>query len=78
MVDDQPDERLSRIVRGWGVPQIVGSPHLAETLAEAGIAGALAVICVLPDDLQTLETALLTRDLRPDARDPNAQVRWPR
>src|SRR5690242_3481116 len=68
VVDDQPDQRLTRIVAGWGVPQIVGGAHLAETLAEAGIAGALAVICVLPDDLQTLETALLARDLRPDVR----------
>ena len=68
VVDDRPDPRLSRIVHGWGVPQIVGGPRLAETLAEAGLAGALAVICVLPDDLQTLETALLARDLRPDVR----------
>jgi Trk K+ transport system NAD-binding subunit len=68
VVDDEPDTRLTRIVRGWGVPHVLGAPHLAETLAEAGVAGALAVICALPDDLQTLETALLARDLRPDVR----------
>jgi Trk K+ transport system NAD-binding subunit len=68
VVDDQPDARLTRIVRGWGVAQVVGGPHLAETLTKAGIGGALAVICVLADDLQTLEAALLARSLRPDAR----------
>jgi Trk K+ transport system NAD-binding subunit len=37
-------------------------------LTEAGLAGATAVICVLENDLQTLETALLTRELRADVR----------
>lgn len=68
VIDDRPDARLTRIVRGWGVPHLVGSPQLAETLAEAGVAGALAVICALADDLQTLETALLARELRADLR----------
>ena len=35
---------------------------------EAGLAGAVAVICALEDDLLTLETALLTRELRADVR----------
>ena len=68
VVDDRPDVRLTRVVRGWGVPHLVGSPQLADTLAEAGLAGALAVICALADDLQTLETALLARELRADLR----------
>jgi hypothetical protein len=31
------------------------------------VPGAAAVICVLEDNLQTLETALLTRELRADS-----------
>jgi Trk K+ transport system NAD-binding subunit len=68
VVDDQPDPRFGRIVRGWGVPQIAGSPSLRETLTSAGLAGAAAVVCVPGDDLQALETALLARELRPDVR----------
>jgi Trk K+ transport system NAD-binding subunit len=68
VVDDDPDVRLHRLLRGWGVPHVTGSPRSADTLAEAGLAGAAAVICAQEDDLQTLETALLTRELRADVR----------
>jgi Trk K+ transport system NAD-binding subunit len=68
VVEDDADPRLVRVVRGWGVPVVVGSPRLQETLDEAGLAGAVAVICVLADDLHTLEAALLMRELRPEVR----------
>jgi Trk K+ transport system NAD-binding subunit len=68
VVDDDPDVRLIRELTGWGVPLVAGSPRAAATLAEAGLAGAAAVICVLEDDLHTLETVLLTRELRADVR----------
>ena len=68
VVDDNPDLRLIRSLIGWGVPHIAGSSRSAETLAEAGLPGAAAVVCTLEDDLQTLETALLTRELRADVR----------
>jgi Trk K+ transport system NAD-binding subunit len=68
VVEDNADSRLVRVVQGWGVPVVVGSPRLIETLDEAGLAGAVAVICVLADDLHTIEAALLTRDNRPDIR----------
>jgi Trk K+ transport system NAD-binding subunit len=68
VVDDQPDPRYARIIRGWGLPHIVGSSVLADTLSGAGLAGAAAVVCVQSDDLHTLETALLARELRADAR----------
>jgi Trk K+ transport system NAD-binding subunit len=68
VVDDNPDLRLIRSLIGWGVPHIAGSSRSAETLAEAGLPGAAAVICAMEDDLQTLETALLTRELRADVR----------
>jgi Trk K+ transport system NAD-binding subunit len=68
VVDDNPDLRLARSLIGWGIPHVVGSPRAAGTLAEAGLAGAEAVICALEDDLGTLEAALLTRELRADVR----------
>jgi Trk K+ transport system NAD-binding subunit len=68
VVDDQPDPALARQLAGWGVPHLPASSRTATMLMEAGLAGAAAVICVLEDDLQTLETALLTRELRADVR----------
>jgi Trk K+ transport system NAD-binding subunit len=68
VIDDDPGSRLARTLIGWGIPHIAGSPRSAETLAEAGLAGAEAVICAQEDDLPTLETALLTRELRADVR----------
>ena len=68
VIDDNPDLRLARALIGWGVPHIPGSPRNPEVLAAAGLAGAAAVICALEDDLRTLETALLTRELRADVR----------
>jgi Trk K+ transport system NAD-binding subunit len=68
VVDDHPDPGLARQLHGWGVPHLPGSSRSAATLGEAGLAGAAAVVCVLEDDLRTLETALLTRELRADVR----------
>jgi len=68
VIDDHPDPRLARNLTGWGIPHIAGSSRSAEVLAEAGLAGAEAVICAQEDDLRTLETALLTRELRAGVR----------
>jgi len=68
VIDDDPDPRLARILLAWGVPHVAGSSRTAETLTSAGLAGATAVVCVQHDDLCTLETALLTRQLREDVR----------
>ncbi len=68
VVDDNPDVRLARVLIGWGIPHIAGSSRAAQTLAEAGLAGAMAVVCAEEDDMHTLETALLTRELRGDVR----------
>nr|BFE76135.1 hypothetical protein GCM10020092_094360 [Actinoplanes digitatis] len=35
VVEDDADPRLVRVVRGWGVPVVIGSPRLVETLDEA-------------------------------------------
>ena len=68
VVDDHPDPALARQLAGWGVPHLAASSRTAATLTDAGLAGAIAVICALEDDLHTLETALLTRELRADVR----------
>jgi Trk K+ transport system NAD-binding subunit len=68
VLDDDPDPRLARILLSWGVPRIAGSARAAESLTGAGLAGAAAVVCVQHDDLYTLETALLIRQLRPEVR----------
>jgi Trk K+ transport system NAD-binding subunit len=69
VVDDEPDERLAQVVRGWGIPHIPrGSHHLTDPLYAAGILGASAVVCAESSDLRTLETVLLIRDLRPEVR----------
>ncbi len=68
VLEDDPDERLARIVRGWGIAQLPRGAHLSEPLFDAGIRGASAVVCAESTDLRTLETVLLIRDLRPDVR----------
>src|SRR3954469_8150471 len=68
VVDDGADPRLLHVVRGWQGPVVHGSSRRLATLTEAGLPGAAAVVCVLADDLHTLETALLVRDERPDVR----------
>jgi Trk K+ transport system NAD-binding subunit len=69
VLDDEPDERLAQVVRGWGIPHLArGSHHLTEPLYDAGILGAAAVVCAERTDLRTLETVLLIRDLRPEIR----------
>ncbi len=68
VIDDDPDLRLARVLTSWGVPHVQGSSRVAETLTGAGLAGAAAVVCAAEDDLHTLETALLTRQLREDVR----------
>lgn len=68
VLDDDPDDRLARVVRSWGIPHLPRGAHLSDPLFEAGIAGASAVVCAESTDLRTLETVLLIRDLRPDVR----------
>jgi Trk K+ transport system NAD-binding subunit len=68
VIDDDPDPRLARVVTGWGVPHLAGKAALTETLVEAGLHGAIAVVCVEETDLQNLEISLLARETRPDVR----------
>jgi hypothetical protein len=60
--------RRQQALQRWGIPRIGGSARDQATLAAAGLAGAVAVVCLQDDDLVTLETALLILRLRPDVR----------
>jgi Trk K+ transport system NAD-binding subunit len=68
VVDDEPDPRLLRALGTLGAPLLRGDSRLAESLNRAGFARAAALICAESDDIHTLATALLARELRPDAR----------
>jgi len=68
VVDDNPAPALARAIGAWDVRLVTGPARSAETLMSAGLPGAIAVICAQDDDLPALETALLTRRLRPDVR----------
>jgi Trk K+ transport system NAD-binding subunit len=60
------DAVAERLLEEWDVPQVAGRTKGA--LLAAGLAGAVAVVCMPGDDLQALEIALLARQLRPDVR----------
>ncbi len=68
VVDEDPDPRLVRIVEAWEIPFIVGSPRIGGFLDRAGLARARAVVCAEPTEVETLETALLVSERRPDIR----------
>ena len=67
-VDPDPDPRRAEVLAGWDVPLVAGNPRLPVTWEKADLDGALAVLCVQGGDLDTLATALLARELRPDVR----------
>jgi Trk K+ transport system NAD-binding subunit len=68
VVDDDPDPRMELIVASWGVPHVRASSRIPATFTAAGLAGAIAVVCVYDDDLHTLQAALLARQIRAEAR----------
>jgi Trk K+ transport system NAD-binding subunit len=68
VVDDNPAPALAQMIAAWDVRLITGAARAEETLAAAGLAGAIAVICAQENDLSALETALLVRRLRAGVR----------
>ena len=68
VVDEEADPRLVRIVEAWEIPFIVGSPRIGGFLDRAGLAKARAVVCAERTEVETLETALLVSERRPDIR----------
>ncbi len=68
VVDDEPEQRLVRVVESWGIRCIVGSPRTVGILEKAGLSTARAVVCSERSEVQTLETALRISELRPEIR----------
>jgi Trk K+ transport system NAD-binding subunit len=66
--DEAVSERHLRVIREWGIPVVVRKLNLADSLYEAGVAGAEAVVVIESTDLRTLETVLLVHDLRAEVR----------
>jgi len=66
--DDGSHDRALRALHRMEVTVLARRSRIGESLVEAGLAGAQAVICVESSDLRTLETVLLTRGLRADVR----------
>ncbi len=66
--DEYAKERDLLALRRLRVPVISRTAHTSDSLEDAGVAGAEAVICLESTDLRTLETALLVHGLRPDVR----------
>ena len=67
-LDDGSDPARLALLESWDVPLVARIGHTSAPLLDAGLTGALAVICAEETDLRTLEVALLVRDLRPDVR----------
>ncbi len=69
VIDDEGTHaRLLRSLHRLNVPVLARRARIAESLVEAGIAGAEAVICIESSDLRTLETVLLAQGMREDVQ----------
>jgi Trk K+ transport system NAD-binding subunit len=63
VVDDDPDPRLVRRIKRLGIKLIKDDSRLPETLMDAGIYNASAIIACEENDLHNLETVLVANDL---------------
>ena len=68
VVDERPAPSLLAVVADLGVPVVLGDSRAPSVLLDAGLTGAEALVCAASDDLRTLATALLVRELRADVR----------
>ncbi len=68
MVDDRPDPRLRRQVQRMGIKLIQDDSRIPETLIDAGIYQAAALIACEDRDLHNFETVLVANDVVPGIR----------
>ena len=68
VIDDSPEPGLVSAIEAWEIPYIAKSNILEDPFQQAGLSGAVAVVCAESSDLGTLATALQVRSLRPDVR----------
>lgn len=68
LVVRENDPALDAAVRRWRIPVHTASVGIADALTDAGIATAIAVVCVEENELWNLESALVAGQLRPEVR----------
>jgi Trk K+ transport system NAD-binding subunit len=68
VIDEAPAPALARAAASLGAVHLAMPANDPQTLRAAGLQGAAAIACVQRDDLETLDTALLVRELAPAAR----------
>jgi Trk K+ transport system NAD-binding subunit len=64
-IEHNPEGRFVESVREMGIPVIIGDARRRETLVEAGVERACAVVICTQDDLANLSTALEAREIKP-------------
>jgi Trk K+ transport system NAD-binding subunit len=64
LVDQDPKPRGGALARNLGLPLIIGDAPTERTLREAGLDGAIAMVCATSSDIVNLETALVARAIR--------------
>jgi Trk K+ transport system NAD-binding subunit len=64
-IERNPEGQFVESIREMGVPVIIGDARRRETLVEAGIERACAVVICTQDDLANLSTALEAREIKP-------------
>ena len=67
-IDKAESARGTRLVRELGIPLIIGDASRPETLREASVNTAQALLGVSTDDVANLEAALQGRQINPDLR----------
>jgi Trk K+ transport system NAD-binding subunit len=67
-IDRSDDARGAGLARELGIPLIIGDASREETLREASLQSARALVALSTDDVINLEAGLQTRVLNPDAR----------
>jgi Trk K+ transport system NAD-binding subunit len=67
-VDRTDQARGATLARELGIPLIIGDASREETLREASLQSARALVATSTDDVVNLEAAMLTRAVNPDAR----------
>jgi Trk K+ transport system NAD-binding subunit len=67
-VDRTDQARGATLARELGIPLILGDASREETLREASLQSARALVATSTDDVVNLEAAMLTRAVNPDAR----------
>jgi Trk K+ transport system NAD-binding subunit len=67
-IELDPEGQFVESIREMGVPVIVGDAQRKETLVEAGVERACAIVICTEDDLANLAIALEARELKSDIR----------